>query len=81
MARAHRSRVTVDVPGHPAIYLLVAGLPSGWNVVGTVTTADRTGALVRNQRTGAYCQAVDGSIRSLPQRKVEAALAAVGRGT
>lgn len=75
MSRAHRSRVTVDVPGLPDLYQF-APLP-GWEVVGTVTDVEGTGALVRNIRTGIYCRANAGAIRSLPQRKVEAALAAV----
>lgn len=80
MSRARRSRLTVEVPGKPAIYLLPAGMPPGWEIIGTVTDADGTGALVRNRNTGIYCQANAGAIRSLPQRKVEAALSAVGHG-
>lgn len=76
MSRTHRSRLIVDVPGNPALYLLPAGMLAGWEVIGTITDADGTGALVRNARTGIYCRANAGAIRSLPQRKVEAALAA-----
>ena len=74
MGRTHRSRITVEVPGKPALY----GQPPlpGWEVIGTVTDADGTGALVRNQRTGIYCRANAGALRSLPQSKVEAALGA-----
>lgn len=72
MSRTHRSRITVEVPGKPALYNLTP-LP-GWDVVGTITDADGTGALVRNQATGVYCRANAGTLRSLPQRKVETAL-------
>lgn len=72
MSRAHRSRVTVEVPGKPGLYQ-TAQLP-GWEVIGTVTDAEGTGALLRNERTGIYCRANAGAIRSLPQRKVQAAL-------
>lgn len=72
MSRAHRSRVTVEVPGRPDLYQL-APLPR-WELVGTVTDADGTGALVRNLHTGVYCRANAGVLRSLPQVKVLAAL-------
>lgn len=72
MTRERRSRVTVECPGKPGLYLL-APLP-GWDVIGVVSTAERTGALVRNQRTGVYCMANAGVLSSLPQRKVAAAL-------
>ena len=72
MSRAHRSRVHVDIPGRPRLYQL-APMP-GWEVVGTVSTADGTGALVRNTRTGMCCRANAGALASLPQRKVAAAL-------
>lgn len=72
MSRAHRSRIIIERPGKPGLYQL-APLP-GWEVIGTVTDADGTGALVRNSTTGVYCRANAGAIRSLPQRKVEAAL-------
>ena len=74
MSRALRSRLTVDVPGKPALYLLPAGMPPGWEIVGTVTDVDGTGALVRNTGTGIYCRANAGALRSLPQHKVIAAL-------
>lgn len=76
MSQQRRSRITIEVPGNPALYQL-AVLP-GWNVVGTVTDADGTGALVRNKATGIYCRANAGALRSLPQRKVGAALDAIG---
>lgn len=74
MSRAQRSRLSVESPGKPGLYLSV-GLP-GWDVIGVVADADGTGALVRNQRTGIYCRANAGALRSLPQRKVVASLAA-----
>ena len=74
MSRAHRGRIAIETPGKPCLYQL-AQLP-GWETIGTVTDAEGTGALVRNIRTGVYCRANAGAIRSLPQRKVEAALAA-----
>lgn len=80
MSRAHRSRLTVEVPGKPALYLLPAGMPPGWEVIGVVTDADGTGALVLNKATGIYCRANAGAIRSLPQRKVEAALDGIAHG-
>lgn len=72
MGNTQRSRVTVQVPGKPTLYQLAA-LP-GWDVIGTITDADGTGALVRNKSTGLYCRANAGALRSLPQHKVEAAL-------
>jgi hypothetical protein len=75
MSRTQRSRVTVEVPGKPDLYN-AAPLP-GWDIMGTITDADGTGALVRNQRTGIYCRANAGALRSLPQRKVQVALDAL----
>ncbi|GHH61153.1 hypothetical protein GCM10009090_37400 [[Pseudomonas] boreopolis] len=74
MSRVHRGRLTIERPGKPGLYMLPAGMPAGWEVIGTVTDADGTGALVRNIRTGIYCRANAGAIRSLPQHKVQAAL-------
>jgi len=76
VSRVHRSRIAVDVPGKPALYMSPAGAPPGWEVIGTVTDGDGTGALVRNINTGIYCRANAGALRSLPQRKVSAARAA-----
>lgn len=79
MGRLNRSRLNVEIPGSPGIYQ-VAPLP-GWDVIGTVTAAEGTsaessGALVRNRRTGIYCMTRGGALRSLPQAKVLAALKA-----
>jgi hypothetical protein len=78
VSRAGRSRLVVHRPGTPGIYMPVAR--AGWDVIGTVELADDIGALIRNQRTGIYCCAIGGLLRSLPQHKVIAALAATGRG-
>lgn len=72
MSRTHRSQVTVEIPGKPALYQLTP--PAGWDVIGVVTDAEGTGALVRNQRTGVYCRANAGALRSLPQKKIQASL-------
>lgn len=80
MSRARRARLTVEVPGNPALYLPPAGMPPGWEIIGTVTDADGAGALVRNTRTGIYCKANGGAVRSLPQRKVITALAGAEDG-
>ncbi|MEN5117488.1 hypothetical protein ABE488_09165 [Luteimonas sp. TWI662] len=74
MSRAGRSRLTVEAPGNPDIYMLPSGAPSRWEVIGTVTDADGTGALIRNKSTGVYCRYNAGAIRSLVQRKVQAAI-------
>lgn len=74
MSTQHRGYLTVDPTG-PYLWFNPTPLP-GWDPKGTVTTAHGEGALVRNQRTGMYCQANAGVLRSLPQRKVKAALAA-----
>jgi hypothetical protein len=42
--------------------------------MGTVTSGDYTGALMRNLRSGTYCMANAGILRSLPHNKVVAAL-------
>lgn len=72
MSRAGRSRIIIERPGKPGLYQLAA--PPGWEVVGTVTDADGTGALVRSLATGVYCRANAGALRSLPQHKVAAAI-------
>ena len=72
MSRHYRDRLTVDQSVKAGLYQHQK-LP-GWVVLGTVSTAEGTGALVRNTRTGIYCQANAGALRSLPQKKVVAAL-------
>lgn len=78
MSRAHRGWLTIERPGNPGLYLLPAGMPAGWEIIGTITDADGAGALARNVNTGVYCRANAGALRSLPQRKVLAALAEAG---
>jgi hypothetical protein len=72
MSRSGRSRIMIQRPGKPGLYQF-GGLP-GWEVIGTVTDAAGTGALVRNAKTGIYCRANAGALRALPQHKVAAAL-------
>ena len=79
MSRVHRSRISVEVPGNPGLYLLPAGLSPAWEILGTVTDAHGVGALVRNRQTGIYCRANAGAVSSLPQAKVIAAVAAACR--
>ncbi len=74
MSRARRSHITIVRPGNPDLYLPPAGMPSGWEVIGTVTTAEGTGALVRRKSNGIYARANTDAIRSLPQRKVQQAI-------
>jgi len=74
VSRQHRGFVTVDPAGAASRYQ--GGAWPGWQTMGTVSTEEGTGALVRNIHTGIYCQANAGGLRSLPQRKVLAALAA-----
>lgn len=75
MGRTQRNRLTIHRPGTPGLYQH-APLPEAWEIVGVVTIgAGESGALVRNKHTGVYCMANAGVIRSLPQRKVIAALA------
>lgn len=71
---SHRDRVTIQRPGKPGLYQ--AGPLPGWETLGVVVVGPATGALVRNCRTGIYCMANAGALRSLPQRKVVAALEA-----
>lgn len=74
MSRERRSRLSVQVPGIPALYS--NEIPGHWETIGVVETATGTGALVRNAETGIFCQANAGVLKSLPQNKVIAALAA-----
>lgn len=72
MASKNRLRITVDPAGKAGLYQHQS-LP-GWDVLGTVTRGADTGALIRNGHTGIYAMANAGVIRSLDQRKAEAAL-------
>jgi len=73
MSHDNRSRIAIEQPGKPMLYQ-ATDLP-GWETVGTVTRGEGDiGALVRNLATGNYAQANAGSIRTLDQRKVRAAI-------
>lgn len=72
MSSINRAKITVDPAGKAGLYQHQA-LP-GWEAAGTVTRGDDKGALLRNTSTGIYAMANAGSIRSLDQRKVLAAL-------
>ncbi len=78
MANDNRARITVDPAGKAGLYQHQA-LP-GWEVLGTISRGDDTGALVRNTSTGIYAMANAGAICSLDQRKVRAALGVDERG-
>jgi hypothetical protein len=66
-------KLTVQLPGTPKLYQH-SQIP-GWDVVGVVTSGvAQTGALAKSRTTGIYCMANAGALRSLPQRKVLAAL-------
>lgn len=67
-------KIRVKQPGKPSLYLLPAGVPAGWRVVGEVDTGRGRGALVRNDQTGIYAMAVGGAMQNLPQREVIATL-------
>ena len=73
MSNNNRSRITVDIPGSPALYQS-NNLP-GWEIIGVVHRGENDiGALAKNLNTGIYCQANNGAIRSIDQRKIKAAL-------
>lgn len=73
MNHQNRGRLTVDQNGNWRHYSPV--LPRGSTPLGTVSDKDfGTGALVRIDATGLYAQVNAGIVRSLIQRKVEAAL-------
>lgn len=75
MGHSNRGRLTVNPDGAWRLYTNT--LPEGSNVVGTVTRGESdTGALVLISATGQYVQVNAGSLRSLDQRKVKAALGA-----
>lgn len=69
----NRGHLTVDINGKWRLY--TDSLPVGWTPLGTVTRdAYGTGALVRIESSGLYVQINAGTVRSLDQRKVLAAL-------
>ena len=80
VSRARRSRIVIELPGTPGLYLLSTEVPPGWEVVGTVTDAECTGALIHCESNGIYCRANVDVIHSLPQRKVQQAIEAAQAG-
>lgn len=74
MGRLSRARVQLDMNGPWRLYQ--AHVPPGWEILGTVQRGMEIGALARNKTTGVYAQMNAGSIISLDQRKVAAALGA-----
>lgn len=77
MNHVSRGRITVDTNGNWRLYAPV--LPDGATPLGSVTVGAETGALVRIERTGAYCMLVGGALRRLDGRSVSAALGIAGR--
>ena len=69
----NRARLTVTLDGPWRLYQRAA-LP-GWQMLGTVQRGLELGALARSP-TGQLAQLNGGAVRSLDQRKAEAALAA-----
>jgi hypothetical protein len=72
MSSENRAKVTVDPAGSAGLYQH-SPLP-GYTCLGVVTQGSATGALYRNKSTGMYVVANAGSISSIDQRKVLAAL-------
>ena len=72
MTHDNRNRIDIQQPGNPQIYQMAA-LPN-YEVFGTVTQGDYTGALLRHKRTGVFVMANAGAIRNLDQSKVKAAI-------
>jgi hypothetical protein len=75
MTHEKRNRISVDRNGKWRLYSPL--IPPGWDALGTVTDGSgRTGALMRNKRTGIYSRVNAGVVASLPQSKIAAALEA-----
>lgn len=70
---SNRDRLVVMIGGPWALYQRAA-LP-GWKMLGTVQRGLEIGALARSP-TGQLAQINSGSVRSIDQRKAEAAIAA-----
>ncbi len=80
MTHNNRGRLVVDLGGKWRLYTNT--LPANSRALGTITRDGYdSGALVLIEATGLYVQANAGAIRSLPQSKVAAALAAVRTGS
>jgi len=69
---SNRDRIIVTPGGPWRLYQHAA--PSGWTMLGTVQRGMDIGALARSP-IGQYAQINAGAVRSLDQRKVQAALA------
>ena len=79
MTHNNRGRITVALGGAWRLYSNT--IPSGSRALGTITRdIGDTGALVQIEATGLYVQVNAGSVRTLPQSKVAAALAEVRTG-
>lgn len=76
MGNINRGRITIDPSGAWRLYATT--IPSGAEVLGTVTQGPETGALIHYRSTGLYAQLNAGAVRSLDQRKVSAAMGAAG---
>lgn len=71
MTHDNRGRLTV-IPGGP--WRIYTNPIAGWEMLGTVQRGLEIGALAKSP-AGIYAQVNAGAVRSLDQRKVEAALA------
>ena len=72
MGNINRGRITIDPAGAWRLYATT--IPAGAEVLGTITQGPEIGALIRYRSTGLYAQLNAGAVRSLDQRKVQAAL-------
>jgi hypothetical protein len=79
IAHPNRGRLTVDLGGHWRLY--TNRLPHGGKALGLVTTGTDTGALVHIETTGLYVRVNAGTIISLPQSKVRAAIDETRKGS
>jgi hypothetical protein len=78
MTHTARGRLAVDTNGNWRLYTNTT--PENSTPIGTVTRDEfDTGALVRIEATGIYVQINAGSLRTLDQRKIKAALGALLR--
>lgn len=73
MAGLNRGRYTVAIDGPWRLYSNT--IPAGSVVLGTIHRDGEVGALIRTA-AGILCQLNDGVIRTLNQRKAQAAIAA-----
>ena len=78
IAHTNRGRITVDLGGNWRIYTNT--IPAGSKAIGVVDRGHDKGALVHIEKTGLYVQVNAGSVRSLPQSKIAAAVDAARSG-